>query len=61
MVINIDQLRVRLAARPFAEREEALLKLLEHAEGVHAKQLEMFQTAKEVVGMRKMDIQRVKL
>ena len=43
-------LRHALSAKPFAAREATLLRLVAQAEGIHAQELEMLETAKEATG-----------
>ena len=50
MGIDVAALRHALSAKPFAAREATLLRLVAQAEGIHAQELEMLETAKEATG-----------
>lgn len=56
MVINMDSLRSTLAGESFAGKEQLLLKLIQQFEGIHEKECEMLQTAKQFSGVFKVQI-----
>lgn len=48
MVVDIQALRASLATKQFAGKEQALLKLIQQVEAIHAQQHAMVSTAKEI-------------